>query len=458
MRHLISSLQVLLLLSILAPGPVAADGNAALLELLEALYRNGTIDAETYGLVRTAARADDGAGPVVAADPGTQASPRTDAGAAAPARQTPVVAAAPATDAAAPSGRKLKIGGRIQTDAALYFADHGRHGDGSEARRARIALEGELPEQWNYKLEYDFTTSGIAGIQDAFLEYGGFNPVSIRVGHFKEPFSLQNLTGANNTLFMERALPQAFAPGRNIGLQARHGGANWSIAAGVFGTGIDNAAGGADEGYGLSGRAIWTPVAAAGRAWHLGLSATHRITGSDDVVRFRERPESHATDTRIVDSGDFDGRHLTRMTVESAVVYGPFSLAGEYYRTWVRRALPGMRDPGFSGFYIESGWFLTGESMNYRAASGSFSKISPHAALGGGGFGAWQAAFRFSSIDLNDADINGGEAQSLTLGLNWYATPDIRFSANYVNILDIDGGPMHGESPDVFQVRAQVVF
>ena len=78
--------------------------------------------------------------------------------------------------------------------------------------------------------------------------------------------------------------------------------------------------------------------------------------------------------------------------------------------------------------------------------------------VGQGGFGAWQLAFRYSSLDLNDADINGGEADSFTLGLNWFATPNLRFSANYVNVLDMKGGPGSGDEPDVFQLRAQLEF
>ena len=78
--------------------------------------------------------------------------------------------------------------------------------------------------------------------------------------------------------------------------------------------------------------------------------------------------------------------------------------------------------------------------------------------VGKGGIGAWQFALRFSSLDLTDEDITGGKEENFTVGLNWYATPNIRFIANYVSVLDVDGGPEDGDEPESFQIRTQVEF
>lgn len=355
------------------------------------------------------------------------------------------------------SGPTVRLGGRIQVDAAAYDGDIRSHNDGTEIRRARLFASGSLTDNWKYKLQYDFTSTGLSGIQDAYLDYKGFENFDIRLGHFKEPFSLQNMTSSKYITFMERGMPHVFAEGRNLGLQLHTGGSNWNLYGGVFGDGRDGAASDNDEGMGVSGRATWNPLKTDQQLVHLGLSASFRETGSVDTLRFRERPESHVTDVRLVDTGTIDAESFTRITGEAAWVSGPFNLQGEYYLTAVDREISANSDLAFSGYYLEGGWFITGESMNYKK-SGNFSRVSPKAYVGQGGFGAWQLATRFSSLDLTDEDITGGEVDSLTLGLNWFATPNIRFTANYVNILQVDGGVAGDDEPELFQLRAQVEF
>ena len=57
---------------------------------------------------------------------------------------------------------KLKLGGRIQNDWALFDADDdveerfGELGSGTEFRRARLFIEGEVYENVKFKAEYDF--------------------------------------------------------------------------------------------------------------------------------------------------------------------------------------------------------------------------------------------------------------------------------------------------------------
>ena len=63
------------------------------------------------------------------------------------------------------------------------------------------------------------------------------------------------------------------------------------------------------------------------------------------------------------------------------------------------------------------------------------------------GWGAWEAAIRWSELDLNDELLSGGDMDILSLGLNWYLSTNLRLSTNYRNItLDKDGlkGESHG--------------
>ena len=119
---------------------------------------------------------------------------------------------------------RIKFGGRIHYDWAAMSQDSGIRQnlgslqDGTEPRRARIYLSGVLHEHVDFKIQYDFA-GGTTKFKDVYL---GLTEIpylgKIRVGHMKEPFSLEEMTSSNNVTFMERALPSAFAPSRNTGL------------------------------------------------------------------------------------------------------------------------------------------------------------------------------------------------------------------------------------------------
>lgn len=438
--------------SLLAGLAISASGsalaaNSAVEELLKALYQNGTIDQTTYELVKQAAVAEAEQNRQEIREISVAESKKT------------------AGDVVAKAERNkpsVTVGGRIQLDAGSVNEDNFDHNSGTEIRRARLFAKGDLHEDWGYKLQYDFATTGdnINGIQDAYLDY---KPLKIRIGHAKEPFSLQNMTSSKYVTFIERGLPHVFAEGRNIGIQTSRNGDNWMIAGGIFGDGRDGGSGGENnEGWGAAARATIAPINSDGEILHLGTSLSYRNVGGDHTLRFRERPEAHITDTRIVDTRqqltpttfrDIDANNIIRGVLEAAYINGPFHVQGEYYLTEIDRQLSGMQDLSFDGYYVETGLFLTDDTLNYKASKGSYSKITPT-----GDNGAWQIAARFSSLDLTDEDINGGEAESFTLGLNWFAAPNIRFSANYISILDVDGGPTAGDEPDAFTFRTQVEF
>ncbi len=437
--------------------PSYAD-NDALLELLKALHENGTIDTQTYQRIMSVNEDKPPASPA-AVELTDEVKQAVNSEVAEATQDQSRITTKGKFMVESPDGDfSFRVGGRIMVDAAIYSEDELHHNDGTEVRRARLFAEGKLWENWGYKLQYEFTGSGSSGIQDAYLDFNGFDQLRIRTGHFKEPFSLQNMTSSKYNTFMERGLPHVFVPGRNIGAAILASGSNWSAGAGAYGEGIDGAGSDNDEGFGFSGRLTYGPLLAENTRLHLGASAAYRNTGTNENVRFRERPESHMTDTRLVDTGNIDTDDYNRFVLESALISGPLSLAGEYYFVMLERALAGNPSLDFSGYYIEGGWFLTGESMNYFANQGAFGKITPRGIVGRGGIGAWQIAARFSNVDLTDGDITGGEEDNFTLALNWFATPNIRFSANYVSVLDVDGGPADGDEPDIFQIRSQVEF
>lgn len=455
---------IIALLLMLSSNSVLAGNNQALMELLKALQENGTIDASTYQLVKSVAEQESGPGnatstATVSLDEKIEKAVTEKIAKNNEENNNVTINTKGKFEVTSNDGEfKFRAGGRIQVDGATYSEDVSRHNDGTELRRVRLFAQGTLWQHWNYKLQYDFTGSGIDGLQDAYIDYRGLKPVSVKFGHFKEPFGLQNMTSSKYVAFTERALISAFSPGRNIGIQLGTHGENWSLNAGVFGQGRDGALADEDEGMAVSGRATYSPKLSADTRIHLGAALSHRETGSVDSLRFRERPESHLTNQRLVDTGSINADNFLRVGLEAALVSGPFSLESEYNYIDLNRSGSTLPDLDFSGYYVQGSWFITGESIPYNASKGTFGKPRINGIVGKGGMGALQLAMRFSSLDLNDADISGGEEQNFTVGLNWYTTPNIRLSANYVNVLDVKGGTAAGDEPDAFQVRAQVEF
>ena len=354
-----------------------------------------------------------------------------------------------------------KIGGRVQADAATYSGEP-EIGNGTEIRRARMYLNGTMYNDWAYKLEYDFANTGAngKGIADAFLAYNGFDDLEIKVGHFKDPFSLEQQASSNNVLFTERSLVSAFAAGRHIGAMVSTKQQHWTLAGGVFGdslTATNGTAHDQDEGWGLGARGTFAPINEKTKVLHFGLGLNYRDTGGEgNKTSFKQQPETHIGGINIADTGKTitNVTDFSKVGAEIATVMGPFSAQAEYITTSVNRNA--ASDLNFDGWYAQAGFFLTGESRNYK--KGVFGGITPKTNVGDGGIGAWELALRYSTLDLIDKDINGGDVDSYTLGVNWYATPTLRFSANYIDVLDVKGGKYDGQEPRLFQVRSQWAF
>ncbi|MEN8107709.1 MAG: OprO/OprP family phosphate-selective porin [Pseudomonadota bacterium] len=344
----------------------------------------------------------------------------------------------------------LRLGGRLHADAAWFRDDDNdvlnNDSQDSEFRRARLFVSGKAFDDWRYRFEYDFAANHDFKIKSAWVGYNGFKPVTIRAGNILEPFSLESMTSSNNSTFMERALPKAFSPDYKVGALVNTYGGNWSAAAGLFDGNIRN---GSDDGWGTAARVTAAPVKSKQRLLHVGAAVEYR---EPDTVNYNTRPEAHLAD-RLVSTGTLHDVDYTVTTgLEAAAVYDAFSLQGEYMRVSVERKNR-RSDPDFDGWYVHGSWLVTGEHRRYNAKKGTFKQIRPKSE-----YGAWELAARYSAVDLEDNGITGGEENDVTLGVNWYLNRYLRFMANYVRVDADPDSSGNNESPDIIQLRAQVVF
>jgi phosphate-selective porin OprO/OprP len=326
----------------------------------------------------------------------------------------------------------IRPNGRLQADAAFYQEDKRDLSNGTEIRRARLAVAGDLTPNWAYQLEMDFADDQ-ARVRDVWLMYRANEMLRLQIGNFKEPFSLDGITSSRFTSFIERSLIDAFVPPRHFGATVRANAHQATASVGIFGQepgdlGEDDLQD--SEGWGAAARGTFAPVMEDRRLVHVGAALRHRTPDAqeDDEtgLRFRGYSETHVDRTRFYDTGNLaDSDHYQQLDVEGALVFGSLSLQGE--RVWTRVNRSALPNSTLGGGYVYASFFPTGEHRPYDTEDGEFLGITPRR-----GLGAVELLLRFSTLDLNDGAVAGGSGHNWTAGANWYVARNLRFMANYV--------------------------
>ncbi len=370
---------------------------------------------------------------------------------------------------------KFRLGGRMHYDIGFFDPDTDtknavettvgttktRIEDGSEFRRARIEMSGEVGDRVDWAASYDFANSTTnfrnlyAGVKD--LCFG-----NLRAGQFKEPYGLEQITSSNHLTFMERSLMNAFVPAYNAGLMAFDAVASERItwAVGAFRTGTDNGEVSKGDGeWATTARLTGLPYFDEDGSdyVHLGVGVSRR-SPTDDTITFSTKPEANLAPSYLSIAVPAETYDL--IGAEAAWVEGSFLLQGEYTLASVDAPSGVTNDPDFSGYYVQASWILTGENRPYRKANGCFDAIKPEENAFGKdhGRGAWEVAARYSSIDLTDDGLDEGTLTDITFGVNWYLNPNTRVMANYI-LADLEPtAPAPEGDTDILELRVQFNF
>jgi phosphate-selective porin OprO and OprP len=396
-------------------------------------------------------------------------------------------------------GWSFKPRGRIHFDVGSVSAPGALQsrnlGFTTRVRRVRLGMEGTVPGNFGYKVEADFANSSVA-FGDVWLTYNPANaPVVVRIGNFETLNSMEQITGSNNVTFLERnAFNEAFINARRLGAAVAVSNKAHDLVAevGIFtGHAIDSTLD--NDGWIGAARVYYGPKMGKAQL-HFGMSAQYRDFSSNNagtasasllapstnqLARYRARPNSALTDFRFVDTGSFAAKGDSLFGIEAAAIFPRFYVAGE--AQWLKTrgynagatasgldvftggnsAVVPTSNPGFFGGFAEIGTFLTGETRGY--AKGLWTRPKVAKPVGKGGFGAVQVAARYDYLDLNDDALKngvtnnfttgttslastdarlgrGGTQSSYLLGVNWYPIDYIRFMLNYTRV-DVKGGP-----------------
>ncbi len=385
----------------------------------------------------------------------------------------------------AASKMSVAVEGRAYADAVYFdqsagsMATFGDAQDTVQFSKARLGAHGEGFDVFNYAIEVDFagrdsTNDQSTSFKDVYLGIRDLPWLSrVQIGHFKEPFSLEELTSSRYITFMERSLANVFSPARNMGIASYRVSENerFTFAFGGFRTIGDKPPYASDDdgGYTFTMRGTYLPwydEATNGRGLlHLGLGYSYR-----DVDHPTQRIRTHAETAvgpYILDTGNItDVEDFQLLNPEIAFVYGPFSVQSEYIAAFYNRA---GADADFHAAYIQASYFLTGENRVYDRKKAAFARVKPYEnffrvrTCDGNiemGKGAWELAYRYSWLDLDDADVHifGGNSSDHTVGVNWYLNPYMRLMFNYVYAQVSPNNNLADSDLSVFQMRAQFDF
>lgn len=132
---------------------------------------------------------------------------------------------------------------RVQGDAAVFFGydkNLTQIGNGMNIRRARFAVKAQLDKNWYGELDTDWT-SGTPEIKDAYIGFTGVKGLEIKIGNFKENFSIQRNTTSRYLQFMERPMVTYLAPSRHLGINVKYSMPALWVSAGAFGPALEDA-------------------------------------------------------------------------------------------------------------------------------------------------------------------------------------------------------------------------
>ncbi|HDR05850.1 MAG TPA: hypothetical protein ENN84_11490 [Candidatus Marinimicrobia bacterium] len=327
---------------------------------------------------------------------------------------------------------KTRFDVRLFVNGAYFFENKNELSNGTHLRKARFAMKTRVWQNWDIEWDMDIA-EGTVEAKDMFVSYVGLRNSHIKLGHFKMPMSLEELTTSRYITFIERSYPMlAFKIDRRTAIEYSRWGKRYNIRAAIFGQTMDNVKNKTidETGGGAAVRLALAPIKTDRFLMHLG--AAYVWENPDDntkMVQYQSEPETKIGDVEIIQTPNIPFvDHVNKIGLELAFQYKNFSIQSEIIDNKIFR-MDGYRDVQFGGGYAFVSWVLTGEKRIWDVQQGEFGQIIPKSNK----WGAWEIAARYSHLDLSDTDagILGGMGNNYTAALNWYPNPNIKFQLNY---------------------------
>lgn len=355
--------------------------------------------------------------------------------------------------------------GRVLVD---FSSTHGSSFDdrnitGTNLRQARLGAQGNIGAL-GYKIDAELSDNTVS-LSDAYLSWDtmlGSIPTEFYVGNKLKDRAIDSSTTLTRTPFMERnAVASVGMPASGyfgLGVQMKMIGQNWHTSFGVTGDDVGNT-GTETDSLTYSFRGHVNPIKRPAGFLHVGGWYVHEDYGIDtNRINRTPRVASRFNDNVRVSASAIND--VTGEKVWGAELGGTFRnfwAFAETSETTLRSTSVGDVDQKAHSAY--AGWLITGEKPGFSARSGVWGTTRVARPVTDGGIGAWELATRYDKYDFTDAR-RGGEADSWTLGLNWYLNNWSRVMFNYVrwNTDNQVGAYAGQDAGNTFNIRTQVVF
>jgi phosphate-selective porin OprO/OprP len=367
--------------------------------------------------------------------------------------------------------------------------------DQFELRRARLGVKGKFANDFKYEIVGNLP--GTATIDVAFLDWAKYDAVQLRMGKFKQPFGLEQLTSSNNISLMERSYVDQTVPAKKLGFQVmgspkagltyalstfQHHDTELNIAGGDRASGAARGTINFAELMGNKEMIMHVGLAGLDSTYSVAPSTSSQTGPNDSAASTDTRATIQAFRTsgrglNNVFRGQVYGENCRTATyactsefsaqvknraygLEGIFASGPFKLVGEY-SAGDYKGTSAANTVSFDTktYYIEAGWFITGEKYASSYKNGVFSSFKPmnEFDLDKGQWGAVEALFRFEGYEVDNASVSGGGrfqgnldnysgkanemttnggsvnsgAKTYTTGIRWILNPNLVIKGNY---------------------------
>jgi len=376
----------------------------------------------------------------------------------------------------------IKVSGFFQLDAGYFLQDDnsrltlGDINDGLGFRRTRLAAKGNVAEDTSYIIEFDIAQAQ-ARFVDVWFQQNDTRFGNIRIGRFRQPFGMAELTSVRELPFLERAVTFSEATFRQTGIMffgtTENDQRTWAVSGYRFASDNFGNVFSDTGGYGIATRL--TGIAAewgTNRLWHCGFdySFSSPKNGVIQIASTNEfasgqNPNAGPAGLSVlpfegvppfVNTGPIPAESTQVLNIESALALNRMAIQSEIRWDRVNKMAGGTAV--FPSAYVHVRYMITGEEIPYKKSQGVFGRIVPLDPLvKRTGAGALEFAGRISHIDLNDAGITGRRLTNFTSGLNWYWNKSTKLQFNWIHS-QLDDAVLRSSSSNTFAIRAQLDF